>query len=145
MRLALGQARRALARGDVPVGAVVVRAGEVVAEAHNRREGGGSALLHAELEALQLACARLGGWRLTGCTLYVTLEPCAMCAGAAMGARADRVVYGASDALAGACGSVCDLFAMPFPYTPALRGGVLAEECAALLTEFFRSRRAQNE
>lgn len=142
MRLALEQARLALP-GDVPVGAVILKNGQVVGAGHNRRELLRSALRHAELEAIQAACEALGGWNLTGCTLYVTLEPCPMCAGAIAQARIDRVVYGAADPKAGALGSVCDLSAMPFPHTPLVTGGVLEQECAALLRDFFAALRAQ--
>ncbi|MCL2105857.1 MAG: nucleoside deaminase [Oscillospiraceae bacterium] len=143
MRRALALARAAAGEGETPVGAVITRRGEIVGEGRNRRENGKSALLHAELEAIAAACARLGGWRLWECELYVTLEPCPMCAGAVINARIPRVVYGARDPKAGCCGSVTDLFAMPFNHRPAARGGCLEEECAALLREFFRGLRAE--
>ena len=109
----------------------------------NRRETDKSALAHAEIEAIREACATLGGWRLWDCTLYVTLEPCPMCAGAIVNARIPRVVYGATDKKCGACGSVCDLFAMDFNHHPATEAGVLEQECAELLQEFFRNLRIE--
>ena len=138
---ALALAREAFAAGEVPVGCVVVRKGEIVGRGRNRREEGKSALAHAELEAISQACAALGGWRLWECTLYVTLEPCPMCAGAIVNARIPRVVYGAKDAKAGSCGSVCDLFSMAYNHHPQVEAGVLEEECAKLLTDFFRELR----
>lgn len=146
MGLALILARRAAALGEVPVGAVVVRDGEVVGEGYNLRESGKSALAHAELIAIRDACRRLGGWRLWQCDLYVTLEPCPMCTGAAINSRLVRVVYGARDPRAGCCGSLIDLTALPFNHRPQLVGGVREEECAALLRQFFADlRRARAE
>lgn len=141
MRRALALAAEAVAEGEVPVGAVIVRGDEVIAEGRNRREVGKQALAHAEIEAIYHACAALGGWRLSGCTLYVTLEPCPMCAGAIINARLDRVVYGTADPKAGSCGSLTDLFAMPFNHQPQCVSGVLEEDCAAALREFFRTLR----
>ena len=141
MGLALAEARRAAALGEVPVGAVVVRGGRVLAAAHNLREQNHSAAAHAELLAIEEACRVLGNWRLEDCTLYVTLEPCPMCAGAAINSRLARVVYGAADPRAGCCGSVANLFHMPLGHSPALTAGVRAEECAALLRAFFEVRR----
>jgi len=141
MRRALVLAGQAAAEWETPVGAVVVRRGEIVGEGRNRREQGKNALLHAELEAIGAACEALGGWRLRECELYVTLEPCPMCAGAIINARISRVVYGARDPKAGCCGSVIDLFALPFNHQPIAEGGLLEEECAAILTEFFRELR----
>ena len=138
---ALALAREAFAAGEVPVGCVIVRNGEIVGRGRNRREEGKTALAHAELEAISQACAALGGWRLWECTLYVTLEPCPMCAGAIVNARIPRVVYGAKDAKAGSCGSVCDLFSMAYNHHPQVEAGVLEEECAKLLTDFFRELR----
>jgi tRNA(adenine34) deaminase len=138
MRQAIGLAREAAAEGEVPVGALVVRGGAVVGRGRNRRETGRNALSHAELEAIGSACAALGGWRLPGCDLYVTLEPCPMCAGAAINARIRRVVFGAHDPKAGSCGSIVDLFQLPYNHRPEAVGGVLEEECASLLTDFFR-------
>ncbi|MDR0532061.1 MAG: nucleoside deaminase [Oscillospiraceae bacterium] len=141
MRRALVLARLSAEEGETPVGAVVTRRGEIVGEGRNRRERGKSALLHAELEAISAACGALGGWRLWECELYVTLEPCPMCAGAIINARIPRVVYGARDPKAGCCGSVVDLFALPFNHRPQAIGGVLETECAALLTHFFAALR----
>lgn len=138
MREALRLAREAAADGEVPVGAVVVRDGAVVASGRNRRESGKNALCHAEMEAIDGACRVLGGWRLWQCELFVTLEPCPMCAGAAINARLRRVVFGARDPKAGSCGSVINLFCLPYNHRPALTGGVLEGECSALLTDFFR-------
>ena len=143
MQHALELAREAALAGEVPVGAVVVRRGEIVGEGRNRREQGKSALLHAELEAIAAACARLGGWRLWECALYVTLEPCPMCAGAIINARIPLVVYGAHDPKAGCCGSVTDLFALPFNHRPQVQGGCLEEECAGVLRAFFKALREE--
>ena len=140
---ALELARQAAAEGEVPVGCVITRRGEIVGRGRNRRETGKSALGHAEIEAIGEACRNLGGWRLWECTLYVTLEPCPMCAGAIVNARIPRVVYGASDAKCGACGSVCDLFSMDFNHHPQVEKGVREEETAALLTEFFQNLRIE--
>ena len=143
MKEALVLAREAADAGEVPVGCVIVRNGEIVGHGRNRREGDKSALAHAELEAIDDACKRLGGWRLWECTLYVTLEPCPMCAGAIVNARIPRVVYGASDAKCGAVKSVCSLFDMKFNHHPTVESGILEEECAALLTEFFQKLRVE--
>lgn len=142
MRLALRWAARAPSHGDVPVGAVVVRGGVAVARARNRREVAVDPSAHAELIALRRAAKRLGQWRLDGCTLYVTLEPCAMCAGAIVLARVPRLVYGAPDPKAGFAGSLGDICRDPrLNHRVDVTGGVLAEECGALLKEFFRERR----
>ncbi|WP_312695340.1 tRNA adenosine(34) deaminase TadA [Caproiciproducens sp.] len=141
MRRALALAREAAQEGEVPVGAVIVKDGEVIAEGRNRRETGKNALCHAELEAIGQACRVLGGWRLWQCELFVTLEPCPMCAGAIINARIPRVVYGARDPKAGSCGSVINLFELPYNHSPELCAGVLADECAALLTDFFKKLR----
>ena len=143
MDAALALAREAAKDGEVPVGCVIVRDGKIVGAGRNRRETGRSALAHAEIEAINQACTALGGWRLWDCTLYVTLEPCPMCAGAIVNARIPRVVYGASDAKCGACGSVCDLFKMDFNHHPQVETGVRQEECGALLTDFFQNLRAE--
>ena len=138
MRRALELARKSLETGDVPVGCVIAdREGRIVGEGWNRREADGDALAHAECVAIRDACARRGGWNLHGCRLYVTLEPCAMCAGAILNARIERVYYGAREEKTGACGSVCNLFMEGFPHKPRLYGGILAGECAALLGRFF--------
>ena len=143
MQEALQLAREAAAEGEVPVGCVIVRNGEIVGRGRNHRETGRTALGHAEIRAISEACAKLNGWRLWECTLYVTLEPCAMCAGAIINARIPRVVFGASDEKYGACGSVCDLFSMDFNHHPQVEKGVLAEETAQLMQEFFRELRVQ--
>lgn len=141
MEEALALAREAAAEGEVPVGCVIVRNGEVVGRGRNRRETGKSALAHAECEAIADACRNLGGWRLWDCTLYVTLEPCSMCAGAIINARIPRVVFGARDEKYGACGSVCDLFSMNFNHKPQVTAGVLEDRSKALMEEFFRALR----
>lgn len=138
MREALALARQSAAEGEVPVGAVVTLGDRIVGRGRNRRETGKNALCHAELEAIDEACRTLGGWRLWQCTLYVTLEPCPMCTGAIINARIPRLVYGAADEKAGSCGSVTNLFALPYNHKPEVLSGVLAEESAALLQEFFR-------
>ena len=141
MRAALSLAREAAADGDVPVGCVIVRGGEIVGRGRNRREAAVDATAHAEIEAIRDACARLGSWRLHGCTLYVTLEPCPMCAGAILNARISRVWYGARDSAFGACGGVVNLFMEDFPHPPALVGGILGDACRAVLTDFFQALR----
>ena len=141
MDRALELAREAAAAGEVPVGCVIVRKGEIVGTGRNRREQGRSALAHAEIEAIEQACRTLGGWRLWECTLYVTLEPCPMCAGAIINARIPRVVYGASDSKFGACHSVCSLFSMAFNHHPTVEAGIREEEAAGLMTEFFQNLR----
>ena len=138
---ALALAREAAAEGEVPVGCVIVRDGQVVGRGRNRREKERSALAHAEIEAIDEACRTLGGWRLWDCTLYVTLEPCSMCAGAILNARIPRVVFGASDRKYGAVGSVCSLFSMEFNHHPVVESGLRAEEAAALMEDFFRNLR----
>ena len=137
MGLALQEAEKAAALGEVPVGAVVAKDGQPVALAHNLRESGKNATYHAELLAIQQACRILGGWRLWQCELFVTLEPCPMCSGAIINSRIRRVVYGAADPKAGCCGSLTDLFALPFNHHPVIESGLRAEEASALLQEFF--------
>ncbi|WP_300411624.1 nucleoside deaminase [uncultured Oscillibacter sp.] len=141
MRQALALAREAAAAGEVPVGCVVVREGAVVGRGRNRREEKRSAASHAEMEAIAQANEALGSWRLDGCELYVTLEPCPMCAGAILNARIARVWFGARDPAFGACGGVTNLFMEDFPHAPALVGGVLEEECRAVLSGFFSNLR----
>ena len=141
MQSAIEAAKLSALEGEVPVGAVVVRDGEIIAVGRNRRELGKNALYHAEIEAIDNACKALGGWRLMGCTLYVTLEPCPMCAGAIINSRIERLVFGARDKKAGSCGSVVNLFDLPYNHKPALLGGILEDECASLLTEFFKDLR----
>lgn len=143
MREALVLARQAADEGEVPVGAVVVKDGVIVGKGRNRREIGKNALAHAEIEAINEACRTLGGWRLSGCQLYVTLEPCPMCAGAIINARIDEVIYGTDDPKAGSCRSLVDLFTLPYNHKPLSRCGVLEEECRAVLKEFFRTLRAR--
>ena len=145
MREALKLAREASEAGEVPVGCVIVRNGEIVGRGRNRREEKQSTASHAEMEAIAQANAALGTWRLDDCELYVTLEPCPMCAGAILNARIRRVWYGARDAAYGACGGVTNLFMENFPNRPALVGGILAEECRAVLAEFFARLRARQE
>ena len=141
MRQALELAREAAAEGEVPVGCVIVQDGRVVGRGRNRREEKQSTASHAEMEAIAQANAALGTWRLDTCELYVTLEPCPMCAGAILNARIRRVWYGARDEVMGACGGVLNLFMEDFPHPPALVGGVLAEDCRRVLTDFFRNLR----
>ena len=143
MEAALELAKEAYAEGEVPVGCVIVRKGEIVGRGRNRRETAKTALGHAEIEAIADANRNLGGWRLWDCTLYVTLEPCPMCAGAIVNARIPRVVFGASDAKCGACGSVCDIFSMDFNHHPQVEKGVREEESSALLSEFFQNLRVE--
>ena len=142
MREAMALAAQAASEGEVPVGCVVVSAdGTVVGRGRNRREKGKNALYHAEIEAIDEACRTLGGWRLPNSTLYVTLEPCPMCAGAIINARVARVVYGADDPKAGSVKTLVRLFDLPYNHKPQVEGGVLAEECAAQLSDFFRALR----
>ena len=143
MEQALALAAESAAEGEVPVGCVIVRGEEIVGRGRNRRETVKSALSHAEIEAIAEANRNLGGWRLWECTLYVTLEPCPMCAGAIINARIPRVVYGASDAKFGACRSVCSLFDMAFNHHPQVEAGIMEEEAAALMTEFFQKLRLE--
>ena len=138
MRAALDLAREAYEDGEVPVGAVVVRKGEIVGTGRNRREADKNALSHAEIEAIHAACTKLGGWRLWECELYVTLEPCPMCAGAIVNARIPQVYFGAYDAKNGCCGSVADILNRAYGFHPAAQGGMMEEECAAILSDFFK-------
>jgi tRNA(adenine34) deaminase len=137
MRQALALAREAAAAGEVPVGCVIVRQGEIVGRGRNRREEQQATASHAEMEAIAQANEVLGTWRLEDCELYVTLEPCPMCAGAILNARIRRVWYGARDDAFGACGGVTNLFMEQFPHRPALVGGILGEECRQVLADFF--------
>lgn len=143
MRQALDLAREAAARGEVPVGCVIVQGDRVVGRGRNRREEKQHTQSHAEMEAIRQANEALGSWRLDECTLYVTLEPCPMCAGAIINSRIRRVVYGAADTKAGCCGSVTDLFAMPFNHHPVVEQGLRAEEAQELLQTFFKDLRAR--
>lgn len=135
---AIELANRAAAEGEVPVGCVITLGDKIVGRGRNRREGARSALAHAELAAIDEACRTLGGWRLWQCTLYVTLEPCPMCAGAIINARIPRVVYGAKDSVNGCCGSAVDLFMLPCSGKVRVESGLLETECAALLSDFFK-------
>ena len=144
MREALALAREAAEAGEVPVGCVIVRKGEIVGRGRNRREEKQAVFSHAEMEAMAQANARLGTWRLDDCELYVTPEPCPMCAGAILNARIPRLFYGARDPAFGACGGVLNLFMEDFPHRPALVGGILGEECRAVLADFFAGLRQGN-
>lgn len=142
MALALALAKEAAEAGEVPVGCVIADSeGRVIGRGRNRREESGDATAHAEVEAIRQACAALGNWRLENCSLYVTLEPCPMCTGAIINSRIPTVVFGARETLSGSCGSVIDLFSENYGHHPAVFGGVLAEDCAALLQDFFRGKR----
>ncbi len=141
MKAAIRLAKKAADEGEVPVGAVVVCDGVIVGRGRNRREKGKDALLHAEVEAIHKACKKLGGWRLHRCDLYVTLEPCPMCAGAIINARIKTVYFGAPDPKAGSCGSLINLFDIAYNHKPALEPGLLGEECADLLRKFFKDLR----
>jgi tRNA(adenine34) deaminase len=145
MTKALEQAKMAADMGEIPVGAVVVdnASGEILAEAHNLRENEQSAIAHAEVLAIEVACKKRGSWRLHGCTLYVTLEPCPMCAGALVNSRIDRVVFGAKDMLAGCCGSVINFNAYPFNHSFSVESGLCEKECRELLQEFFNKKRTE--
>ncbi len=145
MREALELAREAIADGDVPVGCVIVRDGQVIGRGRNRREERGDATAHAELEAIRDACRAVGSWRLHGCTMYVTLEPCPMCAGGIINARIDTLRYGARDEKAGCCGSVLDLFQERFNHHPRVYRGPLSGECEELLRDFFENLRTKPE
>lgn len=142
---AMELAKKSALEGEVPVGAVVVKDGEIVGTGRNRRELGKNALYHAELEAIDNACKKLGGWRLWQCDLYVTLEPCPMCAGAIINSRIKRVVFGASDGKAGSFGSVVDFNEIPYNHKPEVVGGVMGDECSYLLTEFFSNLRQKKQ
>ncbi len=141
MREALREAQKAYKLGEVPIGAIVVRKGEIISRAYNRRETGKNALLHAETEAIYKACEKLGGWRLWECELYVTLEPCPMCAGAIVNARIPKVYFGAYDDKNGACGSGVDLMNMENNFRPEVTGGILEDECSKIIKDFFREMR----
>lgn len=138
MEKALRLARQAFDDGEVPVGAVIVRENEIVACGRNRREKSKNALLHAEIDAINSACNTLGGWRLHNCEMYVTLEPCPMCAGAIINAHIPFVYFGAYDFKNGSCGTITNLFEMPYNFKPECEGGIMQEECSALLKDFFK-------
>lgn len=142
MALALALAEEAAAMGEVPVGCVIAdKNGSIIGRGRNRRQTQRDATAHAEMEAIREACQKTGDWRLEGCTMYVTLEPCPMCAGAIINSRIPTLVFGAREALSGSCGSVIDLFSERYGHRPAVYGGVLGDDCAALLTAFFREKR----
>lgn len=141
MREALRLAQEAFDDNEVPVGAVIVRGGEIVATGRNRREKAKNALLHAEIDAINNACKALGGWRLWNCEIYVTLEPCPMCAGAILNAHIPQVYFGAYDFKNGSCGTITNLFEMPYNFKPKYEGGILQEECADILKRFFKKLR----
>lgn len=146
MLLAIEQAKLSAQELEVPVGAVITRNGEIISVGRNRRENGKNALAHAEIEAIDLACKKLGGWRLWECEMFVTLEPCPMCTGAIINSRIRRLIYGASDYKAGSCGSVINLFDLPYNHKPEVIEGFMAEECSGLLSDFFANlRRMKNE
>ncbi len=144
MREALALANRAAELDEAPIGCVIVRDGEIIGRGYNVREKEGCALGHAEIMAIDEACRAVGGWRLCGCDLYVTLEPCPMCAGACINSRIDRVIYGADDPKAGSVGSVINLFELPYNHKPEVVRGVLAKECAEVLSSFFLKLRERN-
>lgn len=141
MNMAIELALRAYNEGEVPVGALIVKDGEVIGKGYNMREQNGMATAHAEILAIEEACRKLGTWRLCECTLYVTLEPCPMCAGAIVNSRVDRVVYGVKDNAAGCCGSLIDFNKYPFSHSFSVTSGVCEKECLALLKNFFKTRR----
>jgi len=145
MKLALAQAQKAKSKDEVPVGAVIVHKGRVIAKGHNHRETKKDPLGHAEMYAIRKAAAKLGGWRLSGCTLFVTLEPCPMCAGAIINSRIESVVFGAYDPKAGAFGTLYDLAEGKLNHKPQVTGGVLEEECAQMLSTYFRQKRQIQE
>lgn len=138
MLTALKLADEAALDDEVPVGAVIVKDGEIVSTGRNRREKGKNALCHAEIEAINSACEKLGGWRLWQCEMFVTLEPCPMCSGAIINSRIRKVTFGAYDKKAGCCGSVIDMFSLPFNHKPEIVGGFMEEECAEKLSQFFK-------
>ena len=141
MDQAIALAKEAAQEGEVPVGAVVVLDDKIVGTGRNRREKSKNALAHAEIEAINEACRTLGGWRLWQCDMYVTLEPCPMCTGAIINSRIKRLIYGASDCKAGSCGSVVNLFELPYNHKPEIVSGIKKDECADLLSEFFKALR----
>ncbi|MGN0503189.1 MAG: nucleoside deaminase [Ruminococcus sp.] len=141
MLAAYEMAKQAYDDGEVPVGAVIVRNNEIISKGRNRREKAKNALLHAEIEAIDNACKALGGWRLWNCELYVTLEPCPMCAGAIINAHIPKVYFGAYDFKNGSCGTITNLFEMPYNFKPECVGGIMADECSALLKDFFKKLR----
>lgn len=145
MKKALVCAKNAAKYGETPVGCVIVKDGVIISRGRNKRENGKNALYHAEIEAINKACKKLGGWRLHQCDLYVTLEPCPMCAGAIINARIKNVYYGAKDLKAGSFGSITDLSLLPYNHSPAIHGGIMEKECAKVLSDFFKELRVKNK
>ena len=143
MKEAIRQAKKAAALGDVPIGCVIVYQDKIIGRGYNRRMADKTVLAHAEIIAMRKACKKMGDWRLEDCTMYVTLEPCPMCAGAIINARIPRIVFGAKDSKAGSCGSVVDLFSLPYNHRPEVVSGVLEQECGQALSEFFSALRRQ--
>ena len=141
MMEAIAEAKKAFNEGEVPVGAVIVKDGEIISRGHNMREQKNNALSHAEIEAINSACEKLGSWRLDDCEMYVTLEPCPMCSGAIINSRIKTVIFGAYDTKAGALGSVANFSTIPFSFTPEVYGGICENECREILTTFFRDMR----
>lgn len=141
MRHALGRAKTAARHGETPVGAVIVKNGKIIAGGRNRREQSKNALCHAEISAINAACKKLGGWRLCGCDLYVTLEPCPMCAGAIINSRIEHVYFGAYDSKAGSFGSIADFNSIGYNHKPFIEGGVMEKECSQILSDFFKQLR----
>lgn len=141
MKLALDEAKKTRISQDVPIGAVIVKNGEIIAVGHNEREAYGDSTAHAEIQAIRSACQKLGGWHLDSCELYVTLEPCPMCMGAIVNSRIKRVVFGAKDSKAGACGSVFNFNDYPLNHKPEIIGGIMEDEGRALLSDFFAEKR----
>ncbi len=141
MKIALEEAKKAFDAAEVPVGAIIVKDGKIISQAHNNREETGDATGHAETLAIRMACEAIGSWRLEDCELYVTLEPCPMCMGAIINSRIKRVVFGAKDAKAGACGSIVNLASYPFNHKPVVDNGVLTDDCAKILSDFFVKKR----
>lgn len=145
MMEALKQAKKAASIGEAPIGAVIVRNGEIIARGYNKRETKKNALLHAEIIAIDRACKKLGGWRLPGCEIYVTLEPCPMCSGAIINSRIEKIFFGAYDKKAGCCGSATSLFEEGmFNHRPEIAGGIMESECAEILKTFFSTLRKKN-
>ena len=145
MLAAIEEAKKAYQINEVPIGAVVVKDDEIVGTGYNRRETDKNAIYHAEMMAIDNACKKLGGWRLWQCEIYVTLEPCPMCAGAIINSRLKRVVFGSYDYKAGSCGSVVNLFELPYNHKPECIGGVLADDCSKMLSDFFKELRAKKK
>lgn len=144
MEKAIEEAEKAAKIGEVPIGAIIVKNGEIISSGYNKREIRKNALLHAEIEAINNACKKLGSWRLMDCDLYVTLEPCPMCTGAIINSRIKRLIFGAKDEKAGSCGSVINLFELGYNHKPEIISGIMEEKCRTLLSEFFKNLRKRN-